>query len=142
MPKKAWKLFQEIETKGGMSASLQQGWLQTSIAETAKQRYRNITALEQKIVGTNVYVKQDELREIEKYGQLVEKVQRRVSEVIAYKEQRLLKECMRQELPLHHEQTLNELVRACSIGTTIGEITALFTGAGEKDCANSIYERC
>lgn len=132
LAEKAWKLFQEIETKGGMSASLQQGWLQTSIAETAKQRYRSITALEQKIVGTNVYVKQDELREIEKYGQLVEKVQRRVSEIIAYKEQRLLKEYMRQELPLHHEQTLNELVRACSIGMTIGEITALFTGAGEK----------
>lgn len=132
LAEKAWKLFQQIEAKGGMSASLQQGWLQTSIAETAKQRYRRITALEQKLVGTNVYVKQDELRQIEEYGQLVEKVQRRVSEMIAYKEQRLLKEPMRQDLPLHHEQTLNELVHACSIGTTIGEMTALFTGAGEN----------
>ncbi len=132
LAEKAWKLFQEIEAKGGMSVSLQQGWLQTSIAETAKRRYRNITALEQKIVGTNVYIKQDELRPSGESRQIVEKVQRRISEMITYKEQRLLKECMRQDLPLHHEQTLNELVHAGSIGTTIGEMTALFTGAGEN----------
>lgn len=132
LAEKAWKLFQEIEAKGGMSASLQQGWLQTSIAETAKQRYRKITALEQKIVGTNVYMKQDELRPTGEYGQIVEKVQRRISEMISYKEQRLLKEHIGQGLPLHHEQTLNELVHACSIGMTIGEMNALFTGAGEN----------
>lgn len=132
LAEKAWKLFQEVEAKGGMSASLQQGWLQTSIAETAKQRYRKITALEQKIVGTNVYMKQDELRPTGEYGQIVEKVQRRISEMISYKEQRLLKWHIRQDLPLHHEQTLNELVHACSIGMTIGEMNALFTGAGEN----------
>lgn len=132
LAEKAWKLFQEIEAKGGMSASLQQGWLRTSIAETAKQRCRRITALEQKIVGTNVYMKRNELRPTSEYGQLAEKVQRRISKMITYKEQRLLKEHMGQDLPLHHEQTLDKLVRACSIGLTIGEMTALFTGAGEN----------
>jgi len=51
----AWKLFQEIETAGGLAAALQSGLLQKKVAETRAARARNIAVRKEAITGTSEF---------------------------------------------------------------------------------------
>ena len=53
--KKAWRLFQQVEKRGGMLKALQQGFPQEQSAETALRRAKNIAVRKDVIVGTNKY---------------------------------------------------------------------------------------
>ncbi|MEH7886857.1 methylmalonyl-CoA mutase family protein [Bacillus sp. JJ1609] len=55
LAEKAWDLFLEIDRKGGMLEALKTGWLQEQIAETAKEREKDIFKRKKSIIGTNVY---------------------------------------------------------------------------------------
>lgn len=52
---KAWGLFQEIETRGGMLAALQSGHVQAMIAETAAERARNLATGREELIGVANY---------------------------------------------------------------------------------------
>jgi methylmalonyl-CoA mutase len=56
LAEKAWELFLEIDLKGGMLEALKTGWLQEQIAQTAKEREKDIFKRKKSIIGTNVYV--------------------------------------------------------------------------------------
>jgi len=51
----AWKLFQEIETAGGLAETLQEGLLQKKVAETRAARERNIAVRKEAITGTSEF---------------------------------------------------------------------------------------
>ncbi|MCK5078274.1 MAG: acyl-CoA mutase large subunit family protein, partial [Calditrichia bacterium] len=51
----AWKLFQEVEQKGGALKALQDGFIQQEIEKVAEKRKANLATRKDKIVGTNIY---------------------------------------------------------------------------------------
>ncbi len=55
LARKAWELFQEIESQGGMIAAIEKGFVQQRIAATASTRNENISRRKDVIVGTNQY---------------------------------------------------------------------------------------
>ncbi|HPS79139.1 MAG TPA: acyl-CoA mutase large subunit family protein, partial [Thermoanaerobaculaceae bacterium] len=52
---KAWVLFQEIESEGGMLAALEKGIPQRQVAEVAEQRRKAIAGRRDVVLGVNVY---------------------------------------------------------------------------------------
>lgn len=52
---KVWKLVQQLEELGGMSAALKQGHVQQSIQDVLKKRFRNLAVRADRAVGTNMY---------------------------------------------------------------------------------------
>ncbi|WP_417798283.1 methylmalonyl-CoA mutase family protein [Terasakiella pusilla] len=52
---KAWSLFQEIESKGGMAAVIIDGTIQAQIAETWQARLKNIATRKDPITGVSEY---------------------------------------------------------------------------------------
>lgn len=52
---KAWDLFREVETKGGMLEALKAGFIQDEIAKTAASRKSNIASRRDTLLGTNKY---------------------------------------------------------------------------------------
>lgn len=55
LAEKAWELFLEIDSKGGVYETLKSGWLQEQIAKTAEEREKDILKRKKSIIGTNVY---------------------------------------------------------------------------------------
>lgn len=55
LAEEAWKLFQQIEGKGGIVKTLQDGFVQVEVENVAKQRKDNVKKRKEKIVGTNFY---------------------------------------------------------------------------------------
>lgn len=51
----AWKLFQEVEARGGMFRALEKGFPQEHITEIAQKRAENIARRKDKLIGTNIY---------------------------------------------------------------------------------------
>ncbi|QIZ68293.1 methylmalonyl-CoA mutase family protein [Geobacillus subterraneus] len=56
----AWKLFQQVEEKGGMKQALQDGFVQSEVGAVAKRRLERVKQRKEKIVGTNVYANLEE----------------------------------------------------------------------------------
>ncbi len=52
---KAWSLFQEIETAGGMVAALRAGTVQEAVNATRDAKFRSIRMRKDRIVGANMY---------------------------------------------------------------------------------------
>ncbi|MCA1030662.1 acyl-CoA mutase large subunit family protein [Bacillus timonensis] len=52
---KAWTLFQEVESEGGMFKALQKGFIQEKINFVYENRMTNVKNRTDKIVGTNMY---------------------------------------------------------------------------------------
>jgi methylmalonyl-CoA mutase len=55
LAEKAWELFLEIDSKGGVYETLKSGWLQEQIAKTAEEREKDILKRKKSVIGTNVY---------------------------------------------------------------------------------------
>jgi methylmalonyl-CoA mutase len=55
LAEKAWELFLEIDSKGGIYETFKCGWLQEEIAKTAARREKDIFSRKTSIIGTNVY---------------------------------------------------------------------------------------
>ena len=56
----AWRQFQAIEARGGMTASLQAGHIQREIESVARQRLRDVENGDSILVGSNRYADPDE----------------------------------------------------------------------------------
>jgi methylmalonyl-CoA mutase len=61
LAEEAWKLFQQIEAKGGMMKALEEGFVQEEVEKVAELRKKNVKARKEKIVGTNFYANLAEL---------------------------------------------------------------------------------
>ena len=59
--RQAWRLFQEIEARGGMFKALQEGFPQAQVAQTAAKRRSNIAQRKDIFVGTNMYPNLNEM---------------------------------------------------------------------------------
>lgn len=57
---KAWALFQQIESLGGMSQALQEGFVQENVANIMSERLNHLHHRQDKIVGTNYYANMKE----------------------------------------------------------------------------------
>jgi methylmalonyl-CoA mutase len=53
--REAWKLFQEVESKGGFVEAFYEGFIQDAIVTTAMQRDQNIAHRKEVLLGTNLY---------------------------------------------------------------------------------------
>lgn len=69
----AWKLFQEIESAGGIVAALKVGLLQERIEKVRKKRFQDIESRKKVLVGTNMYANLAE--KLEKMGQATEQTE-------------------------------------------------------------------
>lgn len=56
----AWKLFQEVESKGGMLKALEDGFPQAEIEKTAELRKKDLAKRKSVLVGTNMYANMKE----------------------------------------------------------------------------------
>lgn len=55
LAEKAWELFLEIDSKGGLISALSSGWIQEQIARVKVKRHNDIFTRKQSIIGTNIY---------------------------------------------------------------------------------------
>ncbi|MFT3730012.1 MAG: methylmalonyl-CoA mutase subunit beta [Hyphomicrobium sp.] len=55
MAKKAWEIFQDIEARGGLLASLLSGFIQQMIAKTADARAKSVATIRQELTGVNAF---------------------------------------------------------------------------------------
>jgi methylmalonyl-CoA mutase len=55
MAKKAWEIFQDIDGRGGIAATLASGYLQDMIAKTAEARAKDIATLRQELTGVSAF---------------------------------------------------------------------------------------
>jgi len=60
LAREAWKLFQEVEAKGGLLKAMQSGFVQQEIAGSRRQKDEAIAARRRNLLGTNQYPDQDE----------------------------------------------------------------------------------
>ncbi|MEJ8802901.1 methylmalonyl-CoA mutase subunit beta [Pontibacter sp. H249] len=52
---KAWKLFKEVEERGGFEAAYDEGFILGTITEISRRKFRNIATGREVLVGTNKY---------------------------------------------------------------------------------------
>jgi methylmalonyl-CoA mutase len=52
---KSWKIFQNIESQGGMLNSLKNGSIQQAVTSVCEAKFQNIRRRKDKIVGSNIY---------------------------------------------------------------------------------------
>jgi len=55
----SWTLFQDIETRGGLSACISSGWLQDQIASACKARIRDYAEGRENLIGVSAYPELD-----------------------------------------------------------------------------------
>ncbi|MGV2938308.1 methylmalonyl-CoA mutase family protein [Mesobacillus sp. LC4] len=55
LAEKAWELFLEMDSRGGIYETLKSGWLQEQISLTAEAREQDIATRKKSVIGTNVY---------------------------------------------------------------------------------------
>jgi methylmalonyl-CoA mutase len=52
---KAWRLFKDVEERGGFAAAYKSGFILGSITEISRQKFRNVATGREVLVGTNKY---------------------------------------------------------------------------------------
>lgn len=125
----AWKLFQDIESKGGMLKALQSGFPQEWINQTRTERYKNIAKRKTVIVGTNMYPNLDE-KPLEPrqpdYEAIYKERAARLQDLRTsadHKSQVAVLDRLASLVDAESEDVLTHLVEAALHGATIGEMT-------------------
>ncbi len=78
---KSWKLFLEMEEKGGYSALLKTGWLQQKIYENAVKEQHWVDEGKIKLIGVNFYPKLEKTKSVEELYDSAKIVPVRLSEM-------------------------------------------------------------
>lgn len=127
---KVWQEFQTIESKGGITAALADGYPQSQIAAVLSERFKNIELRRDRIVGNNMYPNMTEKR-LDPRPEDAEAIRTaRIAEVEAYlsdlddefKEQQL------QLLAAAQDDRLTAAIRAAAAGATLPELTETMRG--------------
>lgn len=141
--RKAWALFQEVESKGGMLAALRSGWAQEQVVEVAEKK---IQAMEQRragMVGVNLYANPSEKFLERGNWKTVELQRKRAASIERYRTipgqtaQAEVMELLGKILASKGSSDLVELsIEAARQGATLGELSR--TLRGDKDSSDSV----
>lgn len=105
--RKAWQLFQDIETEGGLLEAAKNGTVQSAIEESQQKRDQAIATRQRTLVGTNKYTNPDD-----KMTEQIDPDYKTFS----------LGESEEQEFNINPEQYLEELAGAFADGASIGDL--------------------
>lgn len=125
--KKAWHLFQEVETHGGMSQALHAEFPQQTIAKTAAKREENIKLRKDVLVGTNQYANPQE--KVRENKQEVDQIKRKDS-----------KQTIESFLP-NRSTLMTEAIEAAQAGATIAEIGNALPGHTDTTTMTRIRQK-
>lgn len=126
---KSWKLFQEVEGKGGIAKALQEGFPQQVIAKVAAAKISAVAKRKDSVVGTNQYANIGEKPLPDHKPEYIKIYENRVSRV---KEFRTSFDAQKNTQVLHKLSTLLDApddslleaaIEAVTSGATLGEIT-------------------
>ena len=137
LAEKAWKLFQDIEGKGGMAAVLEEGMPQAETAAVAAQRAKNVATRTDRFVGTNMYPNLQEKRlPVEPFDHAAFQKER-IAGVNTFTASSDTTACatalaaVRSDREHINGAVVGAAIQAARSGATLGEITAaLRTGTG------------
>jgi len=103
----AWKLFLEIESKGGAIQALQSGWFQESVVATFEKKKARIATRQDSLIGTNVYPNLEDRVEVSAQDELHIALPYETKSVAALSNVRLAEEfeSLRLHSLKHQEQT-------------------------------------
>ncbi len=125
----AWKLFQEVEAKGGIRAALETGFPQQAVAAVAKERVKAAQTRKDTILGTNMYPNAKEKPLEVRKPDLAAIHKKRSAELAEFRtssEQSDLTSVLdklSQLLDSAPERVLDAAIAAIISGATLGEIT-------------------
>ncbi|MDR1580567.1 MAG: acyl-CoA mutase large subunit family protein, partial [Synergistaceae bacterium] len=52
---KIWEIIRDVQSKGGMMAAVKSGYIQKSVGETLRERFKKLSSRSDRAVGTNMY---------------------------------------------------------------------------------------
>lgn len=133
MAKEAWKEFQNIESKGGLLASLKEGYIQEKIGEVVKSKKADVATRKSVIIGTNMFPDLEESSGGEDLPDFEAIALDRKSECTSFKTRR--KNVIDLDSSNHPDSidSLSSLVtEATNKGATLGELSLLISG-GKKE---------
>jgi methylmalonyl-CoA mutase len=127
--REAWKLFQEIERRGGMEAALLAGFPQQAVAQSAAARFKAVAHRRDSIIGINQYVNLNESALDPRGVDTKAFYQRRSQQVASHRtslddaENADVLERLSRVVEPRGADPLETCIAAVSAGATLGEIT-------------------
>lgn len=128
LARRAWDLFQKIEQQGGMAASLQSGFPQHSVAQTAQRRAEALALRKDVMVGLTTYANPQETP-LEEGADTLDTVRARRAETLRRlrmiperASEAAVRERLSRILETGRDSIMNALVEAAAQGATIGEM--------------------
>lgn len=122
--KNSWELFQEVEKQGGMFKSLQEGYPQGAVAETAAGRAKSYAQRRDVFVGVNMYANMNEtlLETPEIDSDALQ--QKRKAELVAYREAAddEWRKSALEKLKQGSDDVVKAAVHAASGGASLGDL--------------------
>ena len=125
---KVWELFQEVESKGGMTTCLKSGLVQAEIEKVAAKRRKNLNTRKDVIIGTNMFANLTEEPLENRDNDIRRQVQARILEIEDIKSERaegLLETIKSSVLDPKCSCTIDKLTELWNMGATITEISKL-----------------
>jgi len=126
LEEEAYDYFKRIDENGGVLASIDQGFQQREIAESAFRYQREVEKTERVIVGMNEYITEEALPiELLKIDESVAKLQRkRLKELRKKRDKKATKEALRNLRKTCVEETnsMYALMECAKAGCTLGEL--------------------
>jgi methylmalonyl-CoA mutase len=133
----SWKLFQEIEGKGGMLSALESGWVQEKVNNTRKERQKKLAQRRDAQVGTNMYANVAE-KKLEKnvpdYEDLKAQRSRDIAEYRVAGDSTsdgMVMTKLQEIVESDEEKTFEQMIDAAAAGASIGELTRSLRTADE-----------
>jgi len=135
--KEAWKIFNDVEERGGYMKGLEEGWIKRAIDDSAYERKKAIKSGKFPVVGVNKYVMEEE-EEYEPFRVDYEIERKAIERLRAFKAKRNQKEvdnalaalrtaCM--EFREGRGELMPVLIEAARKGVTNGEMMETMRGA-------------
>jgi len=135
---KAWEIFQDIESKGGMLEALKSNFIQDSIAEISANRERDINKRKSVIVGTNMFADINEKELEEKKLNQEEFKKKRTDYLQKYRlngsqeKHKAIIEKLGSISELNTNDIIEQISDAFTNGATLGEITRALSASHKK----------
>ena len=132
---RTWRLFQEVERKGGLYEALLAGFPQGLVAATAKKRSTNLARRKDVLVGINMYANPNETPQPVNKTDYTTLAQQRITQIKTYRNQQELEiianlTTANRQSPISRLQVVNlqshdckSSISAAQSGVTLGQLT-------------------
>lgn len=132
--KDAWKLIQEVEELGGMTKAIEKGIPKMKIEEAAAQKQARIDSGQDKIVGVNIYVddNQEDIELLEVNNEEVRRQQiNRINDVKLHRDNQKTKDSLKalEKACTTGNNLLEAAIEAARTRATLGEISSAMESA-------------